>query len=202
MRFRSIEKSPTGIKGLDMVTGGGFPEGRNTLIYGGPGTGKTFIAVEFLLNGAFYYGEPGVLVSFDEPADNIVENFQSDERLLEKLMKDGKIFIEDVSGALDPSIGSYSLDALKIRIEDAVKTIGARRVVLDKVDSLFDGASDMGPIHMELRHLISWLKGMGVTSVFTAGDSGANRPMDSRITSLTVSYTSPTPSMGRLEQGT
>ncbi|ADL59056.1 circadian clock protein KaiC [Methanothermobacter marburgensis] len=172
MRFRSIEKSPTGIKGLDMVTGGGFPQGRNTLIYGGPGTGKTFIAVEFLLNGASYYGEHGVLVSFDEPADNIVENFQTDDRILEKLIKDGKIFIEDVSGAPDPSIGSYSLDALKIRIEDAVKTTGASRVVLDKVDSLFDGVSDRGPLHMELRHLISWLNGMGVTSVFTAGDSG------------------------------
>jgi len=170
--FIPIKKSATGIKGLDMITGGGLPQGRNTLIYGGPGAGKTFIAVEFLLNGASYYGEPGVLVSFDEPSENIVENFKSDGSVLERMIDDGKLFIEDVSGPLDPSIGSYSLEALKLRIEDAIKTVGAGRVVIDKVDSLFEGSPDKGHIHMELRDLVSWLNGMGVTSVFTAGEAG------------------------------
>lgn len=110
--FENIEKAPTGVRGLDMITEGGFPRGRNTLIYGGPGTGKTFIAMEFLLNGASVYGEPGVMVSFDEPAANLIENFRSSDRLLERLLNDGSLFIEDVSCGMDPEIGSYSLEAL------------------------------------------------------------------------------------------
>ncbi len=172
--FENIEKAPTGVRGLDMITEGGFPRGRNTLIYGGPGTGKTFIAMEFLLKGASVYGEPGVMVSFDEPAANLIENFRSSDRLLERLLNDGSLFIEDVSCGMDPEIGSYSLEALKLRIEDSIRRTGARRVVLDKVDNLFDGTERPGLIRSELHELIGWLNGMGVTSVFTSGDSGGS----------------------------
>ena len=171
MGFENIEKAPTGIKGLDMITEGGFPRRRNTLIHGGPGTGKTFIAMEFLLKGASVYGEPGVMVSFDEPVANLIENFRSSDRLLERLLDEGLLFIEDVSRGLDPEAGSYSLEALKLRLEDAIRRTGARRVVFDKVDNLFDGTERPGMVRLELLELIGWLNGMGITSVFTAGDS-------------------------------
>ncbi|AAB85583.1 circadian clock protein KaiC [Methanothermobacter thermautotrophicus] len=174
MDFENIEKAPTGIKGLDMITEGGFPRGRNTLIYGGPGTGKTFIAMEFLLKGASVYGEPGVMVSFDEAMENLIENFRSSDRLLERLIDEGLLFIEDASRGMDPDAGSYSLEALKLRLEDAIRRTGARRVVLDKVDNLFDGTERQGMIGFELRELIRWLNGMGVTSVFTSGDYGGS----------------------------
>src|SRR5690349_1436150 len=74
---RPVAKAPTGIQGLDEITGGGFPKGRPTLICGGPGCGKTILAMEFLINGALHDGEPGVFVSFEETIEDLTLNFAS-----------------------------------------------------------------------------------------------------------------------------
>ena len=108
------------------------------------------------------------------PRANLIENFRSSDRLLERLLNDGSLFIEDVSCGMDPEIGSYSLEALKLRIEDSIMKTGARSVVLYNVDNLFDGTKKPGLIRSELHELIGWLNGMGVTSVFTSGDSGGS----------------------------
>src|SRR5438105_8001343 len=74
---RSVPKSPTGIQGLDEITGGGLPRGRPTLVCGGPGCGKTILGMEFLMNGALKYGEPGVFMSFEETVADLTLNFVS-----------------------------------------------------------------------------------------------------------------------------
>src|SRR5205807_6156066 len=72
-----LEKVPTGIRGLDQVTHGGFPKGRTALVCGGPGTGKTLLGLEFLARGALLYNEPGVCIAMEETAEELVTNMAS-----------------------------------------------------------------------------------------------------------------------------
>ncbi|MBC7101170.1 MAG: circadian clock protein KaiC [Methanobacteriales archaeon] len=170
---RPVDKTPTGIWGVDIITRGGLPRGRNTLVFGGPGTGKTFFAMEFLVNGASVYDEPGVMVSFEESEDNIIENFRSDD-LLRELIRENKIFIEDFSSTKDFESGDYSLEALFMRLDrldDAIKRVGAKRIVLDKIDNLFSHFEKKAIIRSELLQLIEWLNSRGLTSVFTTGEN-------------------------------
>jgi len=74
---RALGKCPSGIDGLDEITGGGFPAGRPTLICGGPGCGKTLLSMEFLVRGAVDHGEPGVFVAFEETETELAQNVRS-----------------------------------------------------------------------------------------------------------------------------
>lgn len=168
--FRPVDKTPTGIWGVDIITGGGLPRGRNTLVYGGPGTGKTFFAMEFLVNGAAVYDEPGVMVSFEESEDNIIENFRFDD-LLGGLIRENRIFIEDFSSTIYFESGDYNLEALFMRLEDAIKRVDAKRIVLDKIDNLLSHFEKKTIIRSELLQLIKWLNDRGLTSVFTTGEN-------------------------------
>ncbi|HVS77171.1 MAG TPA: circadian clock protein KaiC, partial [Steroidobacteraceae bacterium] len=168
-----LQKSPSGISGLDEITDGGLPAGRPTLVCGGPGSGKTLLALSFLVNGARKFGEPGVLVSFEESAEDLACDVASLGFDLPGLIAEGKLFIDYVR--VDRSeieeTGEYDLEGLFVRLDHAVRSVGARRVVLDTIESLFGGLSNETILRAELRRLLRWLKDRGLTTVVT-GESG------------------------------
>jgi circadian clock protein KaiC len=168
-----LPKAATGIQGLDEITGGGLPRARTTLVCGGAGCGKTLLAMEFLLRGATEFGEPGVFVSFEETADELAENLRSLGFDLESLAEQKKLLIDFVH--LERSeiqeTGEYDLEGLFIRLGHAIDSIGARRVVLDTLETLFAGLSNKGILRAELRRLFRWLKEKNVTAIVT-GERG------------------------------
>jgi circadian clock protein KaiC len=169
----SLQKCPTGIKGLDEITGGGFPQGRPTLVCGGTGCGKTLLAMEFLIRGATEFSEPGVFMSFEEKSDELAKNFASLGFDLNALAADKKIALDYIH--IDRSeieeTGEYDLEGLFIRLSYAIDSIGAKRVALDTVEALFSGFSNEVILRAELRRLFGFLKSKGVTAVIT-GEQG------------------------------
>ena len=170
-----LEKAPTGITGLDEVTLGGLPRGRATLICGSAGCGKTMLAVEFLVNGVREYGEPGVFVAFEETKDELVVNAASLDFDLDKLVRQGKLAIDHVH--IDPNeiaeTGEYDLEGLFIRLKYAIESVGAKRVVLDTIETLFSGFTNTALLRAEIRRLFQFLKSFGVTAIVT-GERGEN----------------------------
>jgi len=168
-----LPKSPTGIQGLDEVTGGGFPRGRTTLVCGGPGCGKTLLAMEFIVRGATEFNEPGVFMEFEETAEELAENVASLGFDLKALIANKQLVVDYVQ--IDRSeieeAGEYDLEGLFIRLGQAIESIGAKRVSLDTLESLFSGFSNPHILRAELRRLFHWLKAKGVTTVIT-GESG------------------------------
>jgi len=170
---KQLPKSPTGIQGLDEITGGGLPKGRPTLVCGGAGCGKTLLAMEFLVRGATQFNEPGVFMSFEETAKDLTQNVASLGFDLKDLVARKKLVLDYVH--IEPSeieeSGEYDLEGLFIRLGNAIDSIGARRVVLDTIESLFSGLPNPNILRAELRRLFRWLKEKGVTAVIT-GERG------------------------------
>ncbi|HZE75037.1 MAG TPA: circadian clock protein KaiC [Gemmatimonadales bacterium] len=170
----SLPKAPTGITGLDEITGGGLPRKRATLVCGGPGSGKTLLATQFLAHGALEHGEPGVFMSFEERPEELAENSRSIGVDLEDLRARKLLLLDYVH--IDRSeiveSGGYDLDGLFIRLGHAIKTIGAKRVVLDTIEMLFSGLSDAFALRAELQRLFQWLKARGVTTIVTGERAG------------------------------
>ena len=168
-----IQKSPTGIDGFDDITLGGLPKGRPTLVCGSAGCGKTLFASTFLINGAREFDEPGVFVTFEERPIDIVSNVASLGFSVEDLIDEGKILIEHI--AIDPNevaeIGEYDLEGIFLRLELAIEQIGAKRVVLDTIESLFSAFQNPAVLRAEIRRLFDWLKDRGMTTVIT-GERG------------------------------
>lgn len=168
-----IKKSLSGIEGFDDLTLGGLPKGRPSLICGSAGCGKTLFAATFLINGARFYDEPGIFVTFEERPVDIVSNVSSLGFAVDDLIADGKILIEHI--AVDSSevaeIGEYDFEALFLRLEFAIDQIGAKRIVLDTIESLFSGFSNQAILRAEIRRLFDWLKDKGITAVIT-GERG------------------------------
>ena len=167
---RSLPKAPTGIQGLDEITGGGFPRGRPTLICGSAGAGKTLLAMEFLIRGATEYNEPGVFMAFEETAPELTQNVRSLGFDLDELAKEKKLIIDYVRierSEIDET-GDYDLEGLFIRLAAAIDAVGAQRVVLDTIENLFAGLQNEGILRAELRRLFRWLKDQGVSAVITA----------------------------------
>ena len=179
LKEKSLEKTPTGISGLDEVTYGGLPEGRTTLIYGSAGSGKTLMAMEFLVKGAEKYGEPGVFMAFEETSEDLTENFASLGFDLDSLEAKNKLIVDYVH--IDKSeieeTGEYNLEGLFIRLGLAIDSIGAKRVALDTLEVLFSGFQNEAILRSELRRLFRWLKDKGVTAIVTGerGESSLTR---------------------------
>ena len=167
---KALQKSLTGIQGLDEITGGGLPTGRPTLVSGGAGSGKTMFGLEFLVRGATQYGDPGVFMSFEETLPDLTKNAASLGFDLDRLVTDKKLFLDHVhiSRGEIAETGEYDLDGLFIRIADAVKRVGAKRIVLDTIESLFGELPNPAILRAELRRLFGWLKENGLTTVVTA----------------------------------
>jgi circadian clock protein KaiC len=174
-----LEKARTGIAGFDEITGGGVPRGRPTIVCGGPGCGKTMFAVEFLVRGATQFGEPGVLMSFEESAEEMTKNVASLGFDLKNLSARKKLVLDFVR--IEPSeiqeTGAYDLEGLFIRLQHAADVTGAKRVVLDTLEAVFSGFSNQGLLRAEIRRLFRWLRDRGLTTVMTAegGDGRLTR---------------------------
>lgn len=169
-----LEKCPTGIVGLDEITGGGVPRGRPTLVCGTAGCGKTLLGMEWLVHGAVQYGEPGVFMSFEETDAELKKNVRSLGFDLDRLIADKKLRIDfvRVERSEIEETGEYDLEGLFIRLGYAIDSIGAKRVVLDTIESLFSALTDHTILRAELRRLFRWLKDKGVTAIIT-GERGS-----------------------------
>ena len=169
----ALEKCRTGISGFDEITGGGLPKGRPTLVCGGAGSGKTLFAMEFLLNGATQYNEPGIFISFEENERELTENVASLGWDLEALGRENKIFLDHVyiERSEIEETGEFNLEGLFIRIESALSAVNAKRIAVDSMEALFSGFSDEMTLRAEIRRLFRWLKEKGLTAVIT-GEQG------------------------------
>ncbi len=172
-RGAALAKAATGIRGFDQITGGGLPQGRPTLICGGPGSGKTMFGMEFLIRGATELGEPGVFVSFEETPLDLAKNVASLGFDVGALIDEKKIAIDHVRVERSEieETGEYDLEGLFVRLGYAIDSIGAKRVVLDTIEALFAALPNEGILRSELRRLFFWLKDRGVTAVVT-GERG------------------------------
>ncbi len=169
-RATRLPKCPTGIQGLDEITGGGLPRGRPTLVCGGAGCGKTLLAAEFLVRGAVQFGEPGVLMAFEETEKELKANVASLGFDLEGLVRRREIVVDyvHIERSEVQESGEYDLEGLFVRLGHAIDSIGAKRVVLDTMEVLFASLPNEAILRSELRRLFRWLKDKGVTAVITA----------------------------------
>src|SRR5512133_2895712 len=170
---RQLPKAPTGIQGLEESTGGGLPKGRPTLVCGSAGCGKTLLAMEFLVRGATEFNEPGVFMAFEETAKDLTQNVASLGFDLKDLIAHKKLVLDFVyiERSEIEETGEYDLEGLFIRLGHAIDSIGAKRVVLDTIESLFAGLPNPLILRAELRRLFRWLKTKGVTAIIT-GERG------------------------------
>ena len=170
-----LPKAPTGVRGLDEITGGGLPMGRSTLVTGGAGCGKTLLGVQFLVAGAREYGEPGVLVTFEESAEKITANFASLGFDLDGLLKDELLVIYAFRAEPTEVIGTgeFDFEPLFLLLDEAINRVGARRVMLDSIESLFGMFKAQAIVRAELGGLFRWLEDRAVTAIVT-GEPGDN----------------------------
>ncbi len=174
-----LEKAPTGIPGLDQITGGGLPMGRVTLVAGSAGAGKTLLGLNFLVAGAREYGEPGVLMTFEESAAKVALNVRSLGFDLDQLQRDGLLavlaFRVDTSEIV--TAGDFDFEPLFAILDDAIQRLGAKRVVLDTIEVLFGAFGDDTIVRAELSRLVRWLEDRGVTVILTGerGDGSLTR---------------------------
>ncbi|MEJ7821211.1 MAG: ATPase domain-containing protein, partial [Chitinophagaceae bacterium] len=167
-------KCPTGIKGFDEITEGGLPKNRTTLVSGNAGSGKTLLGIDFLIKGATDFNEPGILMSFEETEDELYKDVASLNMNLPGLVSRKKIVLEHVIlDRKDIQETDFNLEGIFVRLEDAIDSIGAKRVVLDSLESIFAGITDFGILRLEIKRLFRWLKEKQVTAIVT-GEPGQN----------------------------
>jgi len=170
---QQLQKVPTGISGFDEITGGGLPMGRPTLVCGSAGAGKTLFSIECIVRGAMQFGEPGVIIAFEENPEDLQMNVASLGFDLKKLQKNNLLKIDHahINRSEIEETGEYDLDGLFIRLGHAIDSIGAKRVMLDTIENLFSGLMNENVLRTELRRLFTWLKDKGVTAIIT-GEKG------------------------------
>jgi len=172
-----LAKSSSGIRGLDEITNGGFPTGRSTLVAGGPGSGKTILALQTLVTGA-KNGEPGIFVAFEEDARRIVANASSFGWNLPELEKQGLFFL-DAKPRPDAVIaGEFDLVSMLASIKAKADLMGAKRIVFDSIDVLLSLLDNPVAERRELFRLNEWLLETGLTGLITSKNS------DSSLSSL------------------
>ena len=167
-KSKGLLKCPTGIKGFDEITEGGLPKNRTTLLSGGAGSGKTLLGIDFLVKGANLYDEPGIFMSFEESEDELYKDVASLNLNLQELVSQKKIILEHVVLELnDVQEKDFNLEGLLVRLEHSIDAIGAKRVVLDSLESPFAGIKDAGVLRVEIKRLFRWLKNKQVTAIVT-----------------------------------
>ena len=170
--LHQLQKCPTGIKGFDQITEGGLPKNRTTLVSGSAGAGKTIFGIDFLINGAIDFNEPGVFLSFEETEGELYKDVASLNLDLKILVSQKKILLEHVIlERRDIQETDFNLEGILVRLEHAIETIGAKRVVIDSIESLFAGITDAGILRVEIKRLFRWLKDKQVTAIVT-GEPG------------------------------
>ena len=171
-------KSPTGLPGLDDITTGGLPQNRSTLLLGNAGCGKTVFAMEFLINGIKMFNEHGVFMSFEEKSEELVLNSRSMNYDLDKLVGENKLYLDTLQVNRHEIVknGKYDLEGLFVRLQQAIKKVKAKRLVLDSLDALFFGL-DSNVLRFEFKRLLTWLKVNKITAIITAeiGDNFLSR---------------------------
>ena len=176
--IKKLEKSLTGIKGLDEITYGGIPKNRPTVLVGGSGTGKTFMSLEYIVNGAMLYNEPGLFVTFEERTEDLIVNALTLGYDLQKLISEKKILIEhlNINNNEIHEVGKYNIDGLFVILDQAIQKVNAKRIVLDSFDTLFSNF-DTRILRSEFKRLFFWLKEKKVTAIITAeiGDTFLTR---------------------------
>ena len=172
-KMQELEKCPTGISGLDEITHGGLPKGRPTLICGSAGSGKTLLAMEFIVRGITEFKEPGIFMAFEENADELAVNVASLKMDVKELIRQKKMAVDyvHIERSEIAETGEYDLEGLFIRLGSMIDAIGAKRVVLDSIEALFAGLPNEAVLRAELRRLFRWLKTKGVTAIIT-GEKG------------------------------
>jgi circadian clock protein KaiC len=168
-------KAPTGIAGLDEITGGGLPRGRTTLLVGGSGSGKTILALQFLVNGARQHGEPGIFVAFEETPARIVGNADTFGWKLDELQQ-GKLYFMDAQPAPDlVQSGTFDLSGMLAALGVKAGEMGAKRIVFDALDIVLALLSDPAAQRREIYRLHAWLLAHEMTGIVTLkadGDGG------------------------------
>jgi len=171
-KLNKLQKCPTGIKGFDEITEGGLPKNRTTLVSGNAGSGKTLLGIDFLIKGATDYNEPGILMSFEETEDELYTDVTSLNMNLQGLVLRKKILCEHaILEHKDIQETNFNLEGIFVRLEHAIDSIGAKRVVLDSLESIFAGITDLGILRLEIKRLFRWLKEKKVTAIVT-GEPG------------------------------
>jgi circadian clock protein KaiC len=169
-----LPKCPTGIKGFDQITEGGLPRNRTTLVCGGAGSGKTLLGLDFLIKGATEYHEPGLFMSFEETENELYNDVASLNLNLRGLVSQKKLLLEYVRlERRDIQESDFNLEGVIIRLTNAIDSIGAKRVVLDSIESLFASLKDSGLLRLEIKRLFRWLNEKQVTAIVT-GEAGAD----------------------------
>ena len=168
-----LQKCPTGILGLDEILNGGLPRGRPTLVCGGAGSGKTLLAMEFIVRGARDLGEPGAFMAFEESEEELAQNVASLGFDLPALTRRNLIAIDHVRVERSEieETGEYSLEGLFVRLDNMISQVGAKRVAIDSLEALFAALPNEGILRAELRRLpfepwIDW----------TASSTSSTRP--------------------------
>jgi circadian clock protein KaiC len=173
-KARRLAKSPTGITGFDQITDGGLPKTNITLISGGTGSGKTLFGLDFIISGALKFGEPGVFMSFEETSEELFRDVASLNWDLKSLVSQRKVLLEFVTlTRRDIQETDFNLEGLIVRLEHAIDSIGAKRVVMDSIESVFAGLTDQGVLRVEIKRLFRWLKDKGVTALISS-EPGVN----------------------------
>jgi circadian clock protein KaiC len=167
----TVDKQETGIAGFDLISNGGLPKGRTTLVSGTSGSGKTVFAAQFLAEGIGKSDETGVFVTFEESAPDIRRNMVGFGWNIKGWEEEGKWAFVDVSPQPGEEMivaGDYDLGALMARIEYAIKKIGATRVSVDSLGAIFSQFADSATIRRELFRIALALRSMDVTAVMTS----------------------------------
>jgi circadian clock protein KaiC len=179
--LKSLSKTPTGIQGLDEITGGGLPKGRPTLVAGGAGCAKTLLAMEFLVRGIERFDENGAFITFEETTDELTENTASLGFDLKALTHDKRLSLKQIyyEPTNDVETGDYDLSGLFVQIGSAIDSVKAQRVVIDGIENLFSYFSREQIVRAELKRLFRWLKEKGVTAIVTS-EAGAGGSQTTR----------------------
>jgi circadian clock protein KaiC len=171
----TLEKCPTGIRGLDEILQGGLPRGRPTLVCGPAGSGKTLLAMEFIARGARDFKEPGAFMAFEETETDLAQNVASLGFDLKAMARRKLIAMDHVAVQRSEieEAGEYDLEGLFVRLGSMIERIGARRVAIDSLEALFSAFSNEAIVRAELHRLFRWLKDRNLTAVIT-GEQGSN----------------------------